>query len=179
MNIVLIGYRGTGKSTVARTLARILKREAVSLDETIVRSAGLSIPEIVERSGWDHFRDLESRTVLEISKRDNLIIDSGGGVILREENTRSLKTNGFLILLSADRDTIVKRIQSGADRPSLTGKKSFVAEVEEVLKQRMPKYLAAADFQIDTGRLDPEAVAAGIIEELGNRNIIKPDADRG
>jgi len=176
MNIVLIGYRGTGKSTVALALARILKREVISLDETIVRTSGLSIPEIVERSGWDHFRNLESQTVREISKRDNLIIDSGGGVILRDENTRALKTNGFLIFLSADRDTTVKRIQSGTDRPSLTGKKSFIAEVEEILKQRMPKYLAAADFQIDTGKLHPEKVAAGIVEELINRNIIKPDA---
>jgi len=177
MNIVLIGYRGTGKSTVALALARVLKREAVSLDETIVRAAGLSVPEIVERSGWEHFRDLESQVVGEISKRDNLIIDSGGGVILRDENTRALKSNGFLVLLSADRDTIVKRIQSGTDRPSLTGQKSFVAEVEEVLKQRMPKYLAAADFQIDTGPLSPEAIAARIIQKLKNRNIIKPDAD--
>ncbi|MCX5858383.1 MAG: shikimate kinase [Proteobacteria bacterium] len=177
MNIVLIGYRGTGKSTVALALARILKRETVSLDETIVRAAGFSIPEIVKRSGWDHFRDLESQAVGEISKRDNLIIDSGGGVILRDENTQALKSNGFLVLLSADRDTIVKRIQSGADRPSLTGQKSFVAEVEEVLKQRMPKYLAAADFQIDTGRLSPEAIADRIIQELKNRNIIKSDAD--
>jgi shikimate kinase len=177
MNIVLIGYRGTGKSTAAKALAGILKREAVSLDETIVRAAGLSIPEIVERSGWEHFRDLESQAVGEISKRDNLIIDSGGGAILRDENTRALKSKGFLVLLSADRDTIIKRIQSGTDRPSLTGQKSFVAEVEEVLKQRMPKYLAAADFQIDTGRLNPEEVAARIIQELKNRNIIKPDID--
>lgn len=176
MNIVLIGYRGTGKSTVALALARILKREVISIDETIVGTSGLSIPEIVERSGWDHFRDLESRAVREISKRDHLIIDSGGGVILRDENIRALKSNGFLILLSADRDTIIKRIQSGTDRPSLTGKKSFIAEVEEILKQRMPKYLAAADFQIDTGKLHPEKVAAGIVEELINRNIIKPDA---
>ena len=155
MNIVLIGYRGTGKSTVARLLARALKREVISLDEAIIRAAGLSIPEIVERFGWDHFRDLESRAVREVTKRDNLIIDCGGGVILRDENTRALKQNGFLILLLADRDTIVKRIQSGTDRPSLTGKKSFVAEVEEVLKGRMPQYQAAADFQVDTGGPNP------------------------
>jgi shikimate kinase len=173
MNIVLIGYRGTGKTHVTRILSQVLSCPAVSLDQEIVRSAGLSIPDIVEKFGWDHFRDLESQAVRETSVRDNLIIDCGGGVILREENTHTLRENGFIVLLLANKNTIIKRISGGSDRPSLTGGKSFIAEVEEVLNQRMPLYLAAADLQIDTTEIPPDAVAQRIITELKSRSLIE------
>ena len=86
MNIVLMGYRGTGKSTVGKVLAVKLGWPLVSTDAEIVRRAGRSVPEIVAQHGWEYFRDLESTVCWEFSAQDRLIIDTGGGAILRQEN---------------------------------------------------------------------------------------------
>jgi shikimate kinase len=150
MNIVLIGYRGTGKSTVGRLLAARLGRELVSTDAEIVKRAQRAIPEIVAQQGWDYFRDLESDICQELSSRDHLVIDTGGGAILRPQNVEVLKKNGTLFWLTASVETIVKRIGSDNQRPSLTGTKSFVDEIQDVLQERMPKYQAAADHVIET-----------------------------
>ena len=83
MNIVLIGYRGTGKSTVGKLLARRLGRDLLSTDTEVVKRAKLSIPELVERHGWDYFRDMESTVCRDLAGRDQVIIDTGGGAILR------------------------------------------------------------------------------------------------
>lgn len=162
MNLVLIGYRGTGKSTVARLLATQLGMEVVSLDEEIVRQAGRSIPEIVAAHGWPHFRDLESEVTKRVCARDNLIIDAGGGVILRPENVAALRRSGKLFWLRASVPVIVGRIESGTQRPALTAGKSFTEEVEEVLRARTPLYQAAADYEIDTDALTPEETAAAV-----------------
>ena len=114
MNLVLIGYRGTGKSTVARLLAEKLGMEVVSLDQEIVRRAGRSVPEIVAQHGWPHFRDLESAVTKDFSERDNIIIDAGGGVILRRENVESLRRGGKLFWLRASVPVIVARIEAGS-----------------------------------------------------------------
>ncbi len=166
MNIVLIGYRGTGKSAVAKCLADALNRPCVGLDDEIVRLAGTSIPEIVETSGWEHFRDLESRAVREAAQRDECIIDTGGGAILRDQNVACLKQSGILFWLQASVADIVSRIGGDDQRPSLTGAKSFTDEVEEVLAERTPRYAAAADHVLDTGNDTPDAVARHIIEIL-------------
>ncbi len=150
MNIVLIGYRGTGKSTVARLLASRLERELVSTDAEIVKRAQRTIPEIVAQEGWEHFRDLESEICREIAGCDQLIIDTGGGIILRAQNTEMLKKNGTVFWLTASVETIAKRIGADNQRPSLTGTKSFVDEIQDVLRGRMPKYQAAADHVIAT-----------------------------
>jgi len=150
MNIVLIGYRGTGKSAVGRLLAARLGRELVSTDAEIVKRAQRAIPEIVAQQGWDYFRDLESDICQELSGRDHLVIDTGGGAILRPQNIEALKKNGTAFWLTASVETIVKRIGSDNQRPSLTGTKSFVDEIQEVLQERMPKYQAAADHVIET-----------------------------
>ena len=86
MNIVLIGYRGTGKSAVGKILAAQLGRRLVSTDEEIIRRAGKSIPDLVAAQGWEYFRDLESAVCQDLAGRDNLVIDTGGGAILRDEN---------------------------------------------------------------------------------------------
>ncbi|HSF67028.1 MAG TPA: shikimate kinase [Nitrospiraceae bacterium] len=150
MNIVLIGYRGAGKSSVARLLAARLGREFVSTDSEIVRRAQRTIPEIVAQDGWEYFRDIESDICRELASRDQLVIDTGGGAILRAQNVEALKKNGTLIWLETSIGTITKRIGGDNQRPSLTGTKSFIDEVQDVLRERMPKYQAAADHVITT-----------------------------
>jgi shikimate kinase len=150
MNIVLIGYRGTGKSTVGRLLAARLGRELVSTDAEIVKRAHRTIPEIVAQEGWDYFRNLESNICRELASRDQLVIDTGGGVILRPQNVEVLKKNGTVFWLMASVETIAERIGGDNQRPSLTGTKSFVDEIQDVLRKRTPQYHAAADHSIAT-----------------------------
>jgi len=150
MNIVLIGYRGTGKSTVGKIVAARLGRTLISTDAEIVKQAGQSIPKIVAQHGWDYFRDLESQVCGELAGQDGLVIDTGGGAILRSENVEQLKRHGTLFWLTASVEAITQRIGRDNQRPSLTGTKSFVEEVEEVLRERTPKYQAAADHVIGT-----------------------------
>lgn len=171
MNIVLIGYRGTGKSVVGSLVSEGLQMQCISMDGKIVEKAGMSIPDIVAKHDWATFRDMESEITRELAKLDDIIIDTGGGVIERPENIDVLKTNGLIIWLKASVETIVLRIEEGTERPSLTGEKSFTEEVEEVLVQRTPKYRNAAQYEIDTERLTPEQVADRII------NIWKNEAN--
>jgi shikimate kinase len=166
MNLVLIGYRGTGKSAVAAILAQELAMGAASLDEEIVREAGMPVPAIVEKHGWAWFRDLESDITRRFSERDGLILDTGGGVILRPENVENLRRNGVLFWLQASVEVIVDRIQASSERPALTAGKTFLEEVEEVLAERLPLYSAAADRAIDTDSLTPDAIAGEIAREF-------------
>jgi|SRR5579884_3752102 len=166
MNIVLIGYRGTGKSTVAKVLAARLGREAVSTDALVVKRANLSIPEIVQQHGWEYFRDLESQVCKDLSGKDGLVIDTGGGAVLRPENVAALKVNGRLFWLTADVRTIQARIGRDRQRPSLTGTKSFIEEIAEVLAERRPTYEAAADHTVATDSLSVPAVAEAILAQL-------------
>jgi shikimate kinase len=163
MNIVLIGYRGTGKSVVGRIVSERLRMECISMDGRIVQKAGMSIPDIVANHDWKTFRDLESEITRELAKLDNIVIDTGGGVIERPENIDALKVNALIIWLKASAGVIVSRIEGGAERPSLTGEKSFTEEVEDVLEQRTPKYKNAAQYEIDTEQLTPDQVADRIM----------------
>ena len=162
MNLVLIGYRGTGKSTVGRLVAEQLNFNRVETDAEITRQAGLSIPEIVRQHSWEYFRDLESRVVAEVCALDNTVIDCGGGVVTRPGNVEALKKSGIVFLLKADIRDIVRRISRSTHRPSLTGDKSITAEVEEVLREREPLYLAAADYSIDTSEESPRTAGEKI-----------------
>ena len=164
MNISLIGYRGTGKSVVAEILSNRLQMKSIGMDARIVEKAGKSIPDIVDSQGWSAFRDMESDVVRELAALDNIIIDTGGGVIERSENINTMKANACIFWLKASTQTIVSRIQGDTERPSLTGEKSFTDEVDEVLKRRTPIYASAAQYEIDTEHLSPEQVADKIIE---------------
>jgi shikimate kinase len=173
MNIVLIGYRGTGKSTVGKVLASRLGWELISTDMEIVKRAGRSIPEIVTDQGWEHFRDLESEVCRELSGRDHRVIDTGGGAILRQENVDLLKRNGTLCWLTASVNTIASRIGGDTQRPSLTGTKSFVEEIQQVLDERIPKYQAAADHILST---DGRSISQ-LVESL--LDLFKSPTDHG
>lgn len=166
MNVVLIGYRGTGKSTVGKIVAARLGRTLLSTDAEIVTRAGQSIPEIVAQHGWDYFRDLESQVCQELAGRDGLVIDTGGGAILRPQNVEALKKTGTLFWLTATVDTIAKRIGRDTQRPSLTGTKSFVEEIQEVLRERTPMYETAADHVITTEGRSIVQIADEILARL-------------
>ena len=163
MNLILIGYRGTGKSTIGKLLAERLDMPYVCFDEEIVRRAGLTIPEIVATRSWEYFRDLESEVAREYASRNGQVLDTGGGVVTRRENIEALRRAGLIFLLTAGIEDIVGRIGSTQDRPSLTGGKSFTEEVEEVLAVRRPLYEAAAHFVIDTSKRSPEEAVDTIV----------------
>jgi len=163
MNIVLIGYRGVGKSSAGKILAAQLNRELISTDAEVVQRAGQTIPAIVEQHGWEYFRDRESDVCLDLAGRDNLIIDTGGGAILRQRNVDVLKTNGKLFWLTASVQSIAARIGGDTQRPSLTGTKSFIEEIEEVLKERAPRYRMAADHIVETDGRSIERVVEYIV----------------
>ena len=168
MNLVLIGYRGTGKSTVGKVLAARLGRRIVSTDREIIRRAGSSIPEIVAAHGWDHFRDLESAVCKDLAGQDDLVIDTGGGAILRQQNVDVFKRNGRLFWLTASVETIAARIGGDSQRPSLTGTKSHVDEIRDVLTERTPKYQAAADVTIATDGRSVDDLATRILEHFSS-----------
>ena len=166
MNVVLVGYRGTGKSCVARQLAKRLELDVVSLDAEIEREAGQKIPQIVEERGWPGFRDLEEMIVRRYAARDGLVIDCGGGVIEREANDSVLQAAGPVVWLQASTATIVQRIGGDDQRPSLTGTKSFTDEVAEVLQRRTPRYRQIAQYEVDTDHRDADAVVDEICRLL-------------
>ena len=166
MHLVLIGYRGTGKSVVGKVLAEKLGWPLLNFDQILVDRAGKSIPEIVEDSGWEHFRDLESAVVRDCARKDQHVFDTGGGCILRQENIKELKESGTVFWLQAPVETIADRIRTDDQRPSLTGK-DFVEEISEVLEQRAPLYALAADYEIKTGQRTPEEIAGEILSKLG------------
>jgi shikimate kinase len=163
MNIVLIGYRGTGKSSVAAMLASRLRWERVSTDAEIVTRVKQSIPEIVKAFGWEYFRDRESEVCRDVGGKDSLIIDTGGGAILRPQNVQALKANGRLFWLTAEIPTIEARIGGDTQRPSLTGSKSFLEEIAQVLEERRPMYRAAADHVLPTDNQSVAQVADAIL----------------
>ena len=174
MNIVLVGYRGSGKSTVAGLLAAATGMPHACLDDEIVSRAGSSIPEIVQALGWEGFRDLESAVVRDYSERDGWILDAGGGVILRQENVRLLRGRGLLVWLQAPPAVLTERIRDDTQRPALKVGKTFLEEIEEVLEERGPLYRAAAHHAIDTADLTPEQVCLQILDAIKSRRSGNP-----
>ena len=165
MNIVLIGMRGSGKTTVGKILARKLGRKLVEMDELIVQRAGLTIPEIVKKYGWEKFRELEEEITSEVAELDNIINASSGGVVTRERNVQALKKNGLLVWLQASADTMLKRTGEDSRRPLLVARTPR-EDMEITLAEREPLYQKAADLAIDTENKTPEEVAKAIIKLL-------------
>ncbi len=165
MNVVLLGFMGTGKSTVARRLAAETDYKFVDLDKEIVKLAGKSIPEIFAEDGEKAFRDLESKVVKEISQKDALVISTGGGVVLRDKNIDNLKENGILILLTATAEEILARTKDDDNRPLLEVE-SPLEKIKTMLEQRADKY-DCTEYKIDTTELS----IAEVVSEV--KSIIK------
>lgn len=169
MNLALIGYRGTGKSHVARLLAHQLQWPLVDADIYVEKQAGKSIAEIFADAGESGFRDLETQALLELTENSGQILSLGGGVILREENRVRITDRCFTVWLTAPPSVIAKRLSRDAStqarRPSLTGK-SILDEIEEVLAARIPLYQQCADLTVDTQTKSPQEVSQAILDQL-------------
>ncbi|MBM4323760.1 MAG: shikimate kinase [Deltaproteobacteria bacterium] len=166
MNLVLIGCRAAGKTTVGRRLSASLRKAFVDTDDLIEERQGIPIGDIVKIHGWDYFRTIERKIISEISNEDDLIIAAGGGAVLDPENVQALKRNGVIIWLKADTQTLLQRMANDprtiTGRPSLTGK-GTLKEFEEVLIQREPLYEMASDVQVNTSQLDMDGVVSEIL----------------
>ena len=173
MNIVLIGYRGTGKSMISKVLADILHCRRYSLDEEITRQTGKSIPEIVKQEGWESFREIERGVVEKVSSEvRSSIIDCGGGVVLDERNVADLRRSGKVVLLISSFEKIIQRISRDLSRPRLEAALSFEEEQRKALSERDPKYRAAADYVFETTDLKPSQTAMKIIEHFKKKGWI-------
>ena len=163
MNILITGFRGTGKTATGEILARRMKKEFIDTDKEIEKQTGMRINEIIWKKGWEWFRGIEKRILMDALRKE-AVIAAGGGA-LTENNIRIGKKKTKVILLTADTLTISKRIAE-SHRPSLTGK-GTLKEIEEVLKKREKKYMEAADAIIDTTEANQEEVAK-LIENFIN-----------
>ncbi len=163
-NIYLVGFMGTGKTTVGQRLAERLKRPYLDLDQKIEAAAGRPIRKIFEDEGEAAFRRLEAEAVQGVSRLKNHVISTGGGVMLDEENVRSLKAFGTLVCLTARPEVILERtLPTRAARPLLAGDNPG-ERIQELLKLRAPAY-ARADLTIDTSERSVDAIVEQIIQE--------------
>ncbi|WP_051569086.1 shikimate kinase [Alkaliphilus transvaalensis] len=166
-NLVLIGFMGTGKTTVGNQLASMLDMNLLDMDSIIEERLGLSISEYFQLKGEPAFRQLEKELVKEVSSHSNTIISCGGGVVLQDENIDNLRTNGKLILLWASEETIYHRLKDDETRPLLKINNPLNS-IKELLEKRDSLYKSAADLVINTDDKTPEEVCSEIIGRLLN-----------
>ncbi|MBN2190148.1 MAG: shikimate kinase [Candidatus Aureabacteria bacterium] len=164
MNIVLFGFMASGKSTVAKILSQKLNMKYIEMDDVIEKEAGMPIPEIFSKKGEQYFRNLEKILSERLSSSDNLIISTGGGVVLNEENIRNLRKNGITFSLMVSPENVIKRTEKSTHRP-LLNMPDRKNQVGRLLLQRKTHY-EKADHIIDTNGLSPENVADAIIKKL-------------
>jgi shikimate kinase len=174
MNIFLIGYRCTGKTSVGRSLAKRLGWSFADTDEKLVKEQGQKISEIVDKKGWAFFRKLEKQVIRCMCRRDRHVVATGGGVVLDEENVKQMKDSGVLVWLRANIDTIGNRMAQDPltrdYRPALTSE-GGVEEIKETLLLRSPYYEKAMDFIVDTDLTDTETVCDNILQKLEENEL--------
>lgn len=166
-NITLVGFMGAGKTTIAMKLSHSLKMRYVSTDDLIESKEGRTINEIFTKSGEEYFRDVESACLKEASAMENVVIDAGGGAVIREENMADLKSSGIVIYLTADEDVIMERTKKYKHRP-LLNVEDPKRKIRELLLKRAPFY-AKADHTIDTGKLTIRQVVDEIVKIVKER----------
>lgn len=170
--IALIGYRGTGKSTIAQLLAQRLGWSWVDADAELEKRAGQTIKAIFAEEGEGGFRDRETAVVLDLAQRDHTVLALGGGCVLREVNRQAIR-RGLVVWLTADPRSIAARIAADPTtserRPNLTTA-GGLAEIEQLLAVREPLYRECADCSVDTVGKTPEQVVDEIVCFLQLRN---------
>ena len=164
-NIFLIGFMGSGKSTVSNYLSTHYQMEKVEMDQRIVQQEGMSISDIFAAHGEEYFRDLETKLLIELQTKKNVVVSCGGGVPMREQNVKEMKKNGKIILLEASPKTIYERVKNSHDRPLLEDNKN-IPYIAQLMEQRRQKYEAAADVTIQTDKKSVSYICKELFEKL-------------
>ncbi|RLG13231.1 MAG: shikimate kinase [Candidatus Nanohalarchaeota archaeon] len=165
-NIVLIGYRCTGKTEVGRHVARALSLQFIDTDEWVEKDMDMSVLQIVSKYGWSKFRDVERKIVARVSKQPDAVISCGGGAVRDDSNVENLKRHGVVVWLGARPEVIFERMKGDSktesQRPSLT-EKDGLSEVKDVLSARVSKYVAASDYKVDTSDIALDEVVSQVL----------------
>ena len=164
-NILLIGFMGTGKTTVSRWLSKDMNLKEVDMDKYIVEREQRPITDIFEQQGEEYFRKIETECLVEIQKEKGKIVSCGGGAVLKDENVRYMKEGGVIVLLTATPETVYERVKDGNDRPILNGNMN-VEYIEQVMNKRKARYLEVADLIIATDGKSPQSISKEIIEGI-------------
>lgn len=165
MELILIGFMGSGKTTISRMLGKMLNTSVTDLDDEIVRRAGMTIPDIFAKNGEEYFRQLEHDTLADIIKSDQGILATGGGTPMRPDNLTILKdTSTPVVLLKASAMETLRRIGGDSGRP--LAKSLDEKGIANLQAQRQVNYDACADLTIKTDGLSPAAIAEEIVSFL-------------
>ena len=175
MKVVLVGFRGTGKTSVGRILAARLGVPFYDTDALIEQRAGMPIPEIFQAHGEAHFRVLEREVVASLRDAEG-VIGTGGGAVCDPANVADLRRHGRIFLLTAPPGVIHERI-AGSDRPGLTALPPE-EEMHTLLARRKEAYLGAADACIDTGACTPDEAAEILLGQIRGKSVPSPDERR-
>ena len=162
-NLVLIGFMGTGKTTLARLCAAELGYAWRDSDRVIEAQACCPIAELFAREGEANFRARERAVIAELASTPALVISTGGGAVLDTQNAATLRQTGFVVLLTASPDTILRRVGNARSRPLLASAPDTRARIEELLAQRQPAYRAAAHCQVHTDTRPQRELAQQIV----------------
>ena len=160
-NVVLIGFMGAGKSTIAELLRTGWGMERIEMDALIEEREGMRISKIFETKGEPYFRDLETELLIELQARSNAVISCGGGVPMRERNVAEMKKNGRVVLLTAHPETILERVKDNHDRPLIENNKT-VEGISALMEARRERYMAV----IETDRKTGEEICRELVEKL-------------
>ncbi len=163
MNIVLCGMMGVGKSSVGIKIAEYTGRRWVDTDIVIADRHG-RISDLFEYYGEAHFRTLETELVEELAKQDGIVISTGGGLVLKPENSELLKRNGKIFFLRASFETLLKRVRADETRPLLKDTGKTAERLGELLAERTPVYELVADYIVETDGKSVEEVARTIVD---------------
>lgn len=163
-NIILTGFMGTGKTAVGKELARLLDMRLIDLDSEIEKAEQMTINEIFRQSGEKKFREIETEMIKKVTNNENIIISTGGGAVMKQENVNVLKKTGIIICLMATPETILQRTGNNSDRPLLQVANPL-AKINELLNLRKPFY-EKADIMIDTEDKTPLRIAKEIVEKI-------------
>lgn len=164
-NIYLIGFMGSGKSTISACLHKRYGMKQMEMDEIIEQEEGMPISEIFARKGEPYFRELETKLLKRFQNECNLVVSCGGGTAMRECNVQEMKKNGKIVLLLAEPETVYERVRHTHNRPLLEGNMN-VEYIRGLLEARMPKYQAAADVVVETDNRTAEKICEEIIEKM-------------